>query len=121
MGFRHNYRKRGVLGDPDNLRIQTILEIRDMVLIIAGTKSKCEKHLSKNTAVSIHRTCDGLVELCRHLTTTSHHYVYLSKFSTDFLKKNLCELCQSSGVRYFISVQQVIENVHIKNYHCSYH
>ena len=73
--FMHNYRMEGVLRDQDNFRLQTILQFRNTILIIAGTKSKRVKQLSKGTAVSIHPICYGVVELSRHLVATSHRCV----------------------------------------------
>ena len=77
VDFIHNYRMQGALRDQDNFKLQTILEFRDMVLIVAGTKRKRVKQLSKDTAVSIHYSCYGVVELSRHLVATSHRYVYI--------------------------------------------
>ena len=56
----------------------------------------------------------GLVDLCRHLLNTNHKYVCPGKFTPDYLEKKFGKLCQGSGGTYFISVQQVMEKLHIK-------
>ena len=55
-----------------------------------------------------------MVDLCRHLLATSHVYVGLGMFTTDFLEKEFGKLRQGSGGTYFISVHQAIEKLHIK-------
>lgn len=66
---RHNDPMQGVIRDPDNSRLQTILRFGDMALKMAGKKGKRVK------------------QLCRHLLATSHRYVFLGKFTADFLEK----------------------------------
>ena len=111
---RHNDPLQAVIRDPEDARLYTLLEFGDMALNMSSKQGKRVKQLSKDTAVAIHHTCYGMVELCRHLLSTTHEYVCLGIFTTDFLEKEFCKLPQGSGGTYFISVQQVIEKVRIK-------
>lgn len=78
-----------------------------MALKAAAKKGKRVKQLPKDTAVSIHHTCYGLVELYRYLFATSHRFT--GNFTTNFQEKEFCKLCQGSGGTHFISLQQGIE------------
>ena len=111
---RHNEPLQAVIRDPEDARLYTLLEFGDMALIMTSKQGKRVKELSKDTAVAIHHTCYGMVDLCRHLLATTHEYVCLGILTTDFLEKEFCKLRQGSGGTYFISVQQVIEKVRIK-------
>ena len=64
----------------------------------------------------IYYTCYSLVKLFRHLLSTSHKYSCLGKFATDILEKELTVNNTRALVvlACFISVQQVIEKVQIK-------
>ena len=48
------------------------------------------------------------------LLRTTHHYVILSKFSSDILEKEFGKLRQGSGGTYIITVQQLLEKLVIK-------
>ena len=113
-GTRHNEPLQAVIRDPEDARLYTLLEFGDMALNMASEQGKRVKQLSKDTAVAIHHTCYGMVDLCRHLLATTREYVCLGILTTDFLEKEFCKLRQGSGGTYFISVQQVIEKVRIK-------
>ena len=80
-----------------------------MALKAAAKKGKRVKQLTKDTAVSVHHTCYGLVELYRYLLATSHRFICLGNFTTNFQEKEFCRLRQGSGGTYFISLQQGIE------------
>ena len=114
--IRHNDPLEGTIKDPDDPRLHTILEFGDMALKMAGVPGKRVKQLSKDTSIAIRNTCYGHADLCRHLLATSHKYVPLGKFTTDHLEKKFGKLRQGSGGTYFISVQQVIEQLHIKQF-----
>ena len=45
-----------------------------------STTGKRVKQLTRDTSLAIHQTCNGLVELTRHLLSTTHKYVVLGKF-----------------------------------------
>ena len=89
-----------------------------MALKAAAKKGKRVKQLPKDTAVSIHHTCYGLVELYRYLLATSHRFICLGNFTTNFQEKEFCRLRQGSGGTYFISLQQGMK---LNNHRCSYH
>ena len=43
-----------------------------------------------------------------------HTYVYIGKFSSDFIEKEFSKLRQGLGGTYFITVQQILEKVNMK-------
>ena len=45
------------------------------------------KQLTKDTALALAYTSRGLVELTKHLLSTSHEYVCLGNFSSDPIEK----------------------------------
>ena len=62
------------------------------------------KRLIRDIATALAHTCRGFVGLVRHLLSTTHEYVLLGIFTTDYLEKG-------SGGTYFIDVQQVLEKM----------
>ena len=50
---------------------------------------KSYKWLTKDTATAFPHTCRGFVGLVRHLLSTTHDYVLLGIFTTDYLEKNV--------------------------------
>ena len=112
--IRHRDPLQKVIDSSTDVRLDTILEFGNMALKMGGPPGKRMKQLSKDTANAIHHTCHGLVELCKHLLATSHKYVLLGQFTTDFLEKEFSKLRQGSGGTAFINVQQIIEKLHIK-------
>ena len=69
------------------------------------------KQLTRDTALAVHQMCNGLVDLTRHLLSTTHSYVVLGKYTTDKLEKSFSKLRQGSGGTYFMSVQQILEKI----------
>ena len=67
------------------------------------------KRLTRETATVLAHTCRGFVGLVRHLFITTHEYVFLGIFTTDYLEKMFGKLREGSGGAYFINVQQVLE------------
>ena len=95
---------------------------------MSGRQDKREKQHSKDTAVALFRTCNGIVELTKNLLLREdYEYVCLGEFSTDMLEKASGKLRQGSGGSYFITAQQVTEKSHIKqaqlkiSLHCDLH
>ena len=83
---------------------------------MAGKQGKRVQQLSKDTALSIFNTCNGLVNLSKHLLQEKKFdYVCLGSFSTDPLEKAFSKLRQGSGGTYFINVQQVAEKISINH------
>ena len=111
--MRHNDPLQAVISDPNDSRLDIILEFGNMAKNMAGNQGRV-KQLSKDTALALYHTCNGLVDLCRHLLNTNHEYVCPRKFTTDYLEKEFGKLRHGSGGTYFISAQQVIEKLHIK-------
>ena len=52
-----------------------------MCLNMSGRQGKREKQLSKDTAVALFRTCNGIVELAKNLLLQDYKYVCLGKFA----------------------------------------
>ena len=48
-----------------------------MVLKMAGPIKNRLKQLTKDTATAIHHTCNGIVDLTKHLLQTSHTYMFV--------------------------------------------
>ena len=67
--------------------------------------------LTKDTASALAHTCRGFVDLVKHLLATTHEYVLLGIFTTDFIEKMFGKLRQGSGGTYFITVQQVLDKM----------
>ena len=91
----------------------TIHEFGEMALKMAGPVKNRINQLTKDTGIAIHHTCNGIVDLTKHLLQTSHTYVCPGKFSSFFLEKEFRKLRQGSGGTYFITVQKVIEKYNI--------
>ena len=91
-------------------RLKYLQEFGDMCFKMSGKQGKRNKQLSKDTAVSMHLTCYGLVDLAKHLLQEENYeYVCLGMFSTDPLEKAFSKLRKGSGGTYFINAQQVTE------------
>ena len=60
--------------------------------ILANKQGHRIKQLSKDTAINIHHTCHGMVDLCRYLLATTHEYVCLGQFTIDFLEKEFSKI-----------------------------
>ena len=67
MNLRKLQPLQAVIADPEDSRLNYIMEFGDMCLKMAGKQGKREKQLSKDTAACIHQTCYGLVNITRHL------------------------------------------------------
>lgn len=113
MDDRRNDPLQAAVSDPEDGRLDTVLQFGEMAQQMAGRQGKRQKQLTRDTAKAIHHTCNGLVSLCRHLLRTSHEYVLLGRFSTDPLEKEFSKLRQGSGGTYFINVQQIVEKTRI--------
>ena len=114
MDLRKKQPLQAVMSDPDDQRLDYIVEFGEMCLKMAGKQGKRDKQLSKDTAACIHQTCYGLVNLTRHLLQEEkYEYVCLGEFSTDPLEKAFSKLRQGSGGAYFINAQQVAEKFRI--------
>ena len=114
-GVRRNDRLQAVISDPEGPRLKTITEFGDMCKTMISQPGKRIKQLTRDTAVAIYQTCNGLVELPRHLLSTTHQYVVLGKFTTDKLEKSFSKLRQGCGGTYFITVQQILEKLNIQH------
>ena len=102
---------KAVISDPNDVRLNYLLQFGTMCLNMISKPKKRVKQLTRDTALAIHQTSNGLVELARYLLSTTHSYVALGKFTTDKLEKAFSKLRQGSGGTYFISVQQVLEKL----------
>ena len=96
--IRNNNPLEGVIKDPHDTRVDYLC--REMMTNKQGNRNK---QLSKDTAMNIHHTCHGMIDLCRHLLATTHGYVCLGQFTTGFLEKEFSKLRQGSGGTFYIS------------------
>ena len=62
----------------------------------------------------MYQTCHGIVNLCKDLLSTSHTYICIGKFTSDFIEKEYSKLRQGSGGTYFITMHQILEKVNMK-------
>ncbi|KAL8614662.1 hypothetical protein ACOMHN_051114 [Nucella lapillus] len=113
MDIRRNDDLQAAISDPCDERLETLLKFGDMALQMGGKQGKRQKQLTRDTAQAIFHTCNGLVNLCRQLLSTSHQYVLFGQFSTDPLEKEFSKLRQGSGGTYFINVQQIVKKSNI--------
>ena len=112
---RQNDHLPASINNPQDERLTFLLEFGDMAMKMAGKQHCCTKQITKDTAAAIHQTCYGIVDLCRHLLTTSQQkYVLLGQFTSHVIEKKFLKLRQGSGGAYFLTVQQIVEKVRIK-------
>ena len=78
-----------------------------------GKQGKRIKSFARDTSMTIEHTCNGLIDVCRHLLDSGFNFVILGEFTTDYLETEFCKLRQGSGDTYFITVQNVIQKFHI--------
>ena len=76
--------------------------------------SKREKQLTQDNVRASSQACKDMVELPRHLLTTSHKYICLGQFGCDLIQKIFGKLHQHSGGTRFINAQHVLNKVKIK-------
>ena len=82
--------------NPLDERLNTILQFGEMTLRMKGGQGKHCKQFTRDTAQTIHHTCNGIVSLCRSLLQVSHNYVLLGTFQTDPIEKEFWKLHQGS-------------------------
>ncbi|XP_076437845.1 uncharacterized protein LOC143277020 [Babylonia areolata] len=105
---------QAAISNPNDERLNTVLQFGEMALEMSGKQGKRQKQLTRDTARAVHHTCNGLVSLCRQLLLSpAHDYILFGQFSTDPLEKEFSKLRQGSGGTYFINVQQIIEKTNI--------
>ena len=118
LDTRKNQSLQAVICDPEDSRLDFLLEFGKMCLEMGGKQGHRVKQLSKDTAEAIHHTCCGIVELTKDLLREEHFdYVCLGEFTTDRLEKAFGKLRQGSGGAYFVNVQQVTEKLRISQAH----
>ena len=89
---------RAVISDVGDERLEYLRDFGLMCLQMAGKQGKRVKQLSKDTAVAVHITCEGLVALAKDLLENhKYEYVCLGRFTTDPLEKEFGKLRQGSG------------------------
>ena len=96
--------KRAVFDNPNDQRLDFLLDIASMFeKMVPKKQGQRVKQLTKDTALALAYTSRGLVELTKHLLSTSHEYVCLGNFSSDPIEKMFSKLRQGSGGTYFIN------------------
>ena len=68
----------------------------------------------KIQTLAIHHTRCATADPCKHILGKSHKYVLLGQFTSDHLEKEYEKLRQDCGGMHFLTVQQIIEKVSIK-------
>ena len=108
LDLRSRQPLQAVIFDPDVSRLNYNVEFSRICLNMAGRQGKRLRQLTNDSATAIQHTCNGLVELTRHiLIDDSFDYVCMAEFSTDKLEKAFSKLRQGSGITYFINARQV--------------
>ena len=116
LDLRSRQTLQAVISNPNDSRLNYIVEFGRMCLNMAGRQVKRLRQLTNDTATAMQRTCNGLVELTRHiLIEESFDYVCMAEFSTGKLEKAFSKLRQGSGGIYFIKSQQVISYCFLEN------
>ena len=110
--IRLNDPQRAPITSIDDFKLNFLLGFADMTEAMKPSHKRM-KTLTKDTARSLSHTCRGLAGLAKYLISTSHEYVLLGLFTTDFLEKMFGKIRQGSGGTYFINVQQVLEKLSI--------
>ena len=59
-----------------------------------GKQGKRIKLFTRDTSLAIEHTCNGSVDLCKHLLTNGFDYVMLGEFTTDYLENEFGRLRQ---------------------------
>ena len=55
---------QAVISDPNDSRLDIILEFGNMAKNMAGKQGQRVKQLPKDTSLALYHTCNGLVDLC---------------------------------------------------------
>ena len=77
--IRHNNPLEKVIDDPNDPRLTLLENFGEMALQMSTScQGKRVKQLTKDTALALHHTCYGVVDLTRFLLSTSHKYVPLT-------------------------------------------
>lgn len=103
---------RAAIYSHEDMRLKTLHEFADFALQLQSQQGKREKKFTRDTALAIQHTCNGIIELTKYLLESSE-FVLLGKFTTDPIEKAFSKLRQGSGGTYFINVQQILEKVNI--------
>ena len=81
----HSVPEQAEIRSTNNSQLDFIIDFGQIALNMAGSQGNRIKQLSKDTATTIHYTCNGNVS--RHLLASSHIYVPLGQITTDRLEK----------------------------------
>lgn len=105
----------GVIKEVNDDNLQKLLNFGNMAQEMSTFTGKNRvKNLTKDTGKAIWHTCNGLVQLSKHLLTTAgHDFVMLGLFTSDPLEKQFGKLRQGTGGTYFLTTQQIFEKVGI--------
>ena len=101
------------ISDVSDANMASIMSYSWMASQMKGTQGKRVKSLTRDTSLAIQQTCNGIRELTEELLGNSHENVLLGEFTTDYLEAKFGEFRQGSGGAYFITVQNLLEKLHI--------
>ena len=88
---------RAVISSEDDPRLTTLTSLADTVLKMKGVHGKRKQQLTADTCMSFVHTCHGIVALTKYLLNTTHTFVMIGEFSSDFLEKYYGKLRMGSG------------------------
>ena len=112
--IRFNDPLRSPIRSLDNSNLEFLTNFASVVDRMKPSSGIRMKQLTKDTANSLSHTCRALVDLSKHMLSTTHDYVLLGIYTTDYLEKAFGKLRQGSGGTYFITCQQVLEKLNIQ-------
>ena len=93
---------KAIVSDSSDSRLDYLIEFGNMCHKMISVPKKRVKQLTRDTALAVHQTCNGLVDLTRHLLSTTHSYVALGKYTTDKLEKSFlsCDRVRVEPISY---------------------
>ena len=94
---RFKNERRAVISSEDDPRLTSLTSLADTVLKIKGVHGKRKQQLTADTCMSFVHTCHRIAALTKHLLNTTHTFVMIREFSSDFLEKYYGKLRMSSG------------------------
>ena len=82
--------------------LRDVAAVATMMKCSPGNRNRV-RSLTTDTSDALSQTCNGLADLAVYLLASTHQFVMLGHFSTDYLEKYFSKLRQSAGGTYLIS------------------
>ena len=105
---------RAAIRSENNENIEKLLKLDNIFENMQYT-GRQKKSLTKDTSMGLSHTCKALVDL-ENCILKDHEfsYVMFGLLTSDPIEKEFSKLIQGSGGTYFITVQQILEQVVIR-------